>query len=287
MIIITGMHRSGTSFSANMLYELDLTFGEPQMLMPADQWNPHGYYENTEIHILNDHLLLGDLAPIRQFRTVSPEKRSIPLRLVMTAFRIRYSLTGGRRAISRRADRHANDIRKLAENYQNVAIKDPRFSHTIGAWSRFVTIDRVLYSFRHPFEVARSLQARYSLPMWMGYRFWYGHVTSFFQQVKGVPIVMVNYENYFGEHPLDEVKRLYAFARRPYNPAEAESVLNKVLDPSLKRNVYSGAPLPRKIKETHERLRELHGLYTDIRPYDSGPITMSRAELFSDNGRNP
>ncbi len=268
MIIITGMHRSGTSFTANMLYELDLKFGEPTLLMPADQWNPKGYYENTEIHILNDRLILGDLAPIRRFRTTPPEKRGIPLRLVMTLFRARYALTGGTDAISRRAERQQGSIRELARIYEQVAIKDPRFSLTVAAWARYVPINRILYCYRHPYEVARSIQKRYHLPMEVGYHLWHGHVVSFFQQVKGLPLIMVNYEGYFGADPLAEVQRLYAYAGRKYNPGEAQAVLDRVLDPKLKRNVYTGAAIPSYVAEMYERLNRLHDLYAELALFD-------------------
>ncbi len=279
MIIITGMHRSGTSLSANLLYELDVTFGDLTLLMPADQWNPRGYYENTEIHILNDQLLLGDLAPIRRFRITPPAQRSIPLRLAMTLFRARYALAGAGRLIERRAARHADDIRRLAEVYQHVAIKDPRFSLTVGAWARLVSIDRVLYCYRHPYEVARSLWARYRLPLWIGYALWRGHVTRFFAQAEGLPLVMVNYDGYFGANALDEVRRLYAFARRPFDEAEAQAVMKRVLDPKLKRNLYDGAALPRDIAATYEMLNALHEIYAEVKPFGEPAIEVRQATV--------
>jgi len=278
MIVITGMHRSGTSLTANFIHELDVTFGEASLLMDADHWNPRGYFENTEIHILNDQLLLGDLAPIREFRLTPPSKRSLLLRLSMIFFRSGYTLAGGHRQIARRAAARQADIRKLAEAYAAIAVKDPRFSITIGEWAKYATIGRVLYCYRHPFEVARSLQRKFHLPLWLGYQLWYKHVEEFLTQASGIPIVVVNYEGYFSDTPLEEIKRLYRFIGRDYEEGEAQGLLDRVLDPGLKRNVYHDQKIPAYIARTYQHLNAVHAAYFDLKPLDVKSLDLRQPE---------
>lgn len=56
-IIITGMHRSGTSLTAAILNDLGVYLGSNQELMSAAADNPDGFYERWDVVRLNDALL--------------------------------------------------------------------------------------------------------------------------------------------------------------------------------------------------------------------------------------
>lgn len=55
-VIVIGMHRSGTSMIAGILYHLGVFMGENLMVGDMPQ-QPHGYYEDREIISLNERLL--------------------------------------------------------------------------------------------------------------------------------------------------------------------------------------------------------------------------------------
>ena len=60
-IIITGMHRSGTSMVSQILYRCGLNLGEMDDLAPADgvtNDNPDGYWEKVSLVKLMDRILL-------------------------------------------------------------------------------------------------------------------------------------------------------------------------------------------------------------------------------------
>jgi hypothetical protein len=266
MIIITGMHRSGTSLAANLLFELRMSFGETALLMPADRWNPRGYYENTEIHILNDRLLLGPLAPVRRFRTRTADERGRLLNLVMSVYRARYLLPGGTRGLSRRAARLAGEIRAMAETYDQVAVKDPRFSLTIGEWAARARIDRVLYCYRHPLEVARSLRQRNGTPIRLGLRMWRTHVDTFLAHAERLPVIIVRHGAFFSARAVEEVGRLCAFAETPFDPDAARALIARVLAPDLRHHVHAGEPLDEATAARYARLHELHGRHGELRP---------------------
>src|SRR5713226_257349 len=56
-LIVTGMHRSGTSFVASLLAAWNVRMGE--QLVPADRGNPAGYFEDVDFLELNRRILLA------------------------------------------------------------------------------------------------------------------------------------------------------------------------------------------------------------------------------------
>src|SRR6185436_2942766 len=54
-LIITGMHRSGTSFVTELFQSAGLHIGDH--LFPADAGNPRGYFEDQEILTLQREML--------------------------------------------------------------------------------------------------------------------------------------------------------------------------------------------------------------------------------------
>ncbi len=59
MIVVTGMHRSGTSAIAQVLSSLGADFGNENILIPKDRWNERGYLESKPIVDLNNRMILG------------------------------------------------------------------------------------------------------------------------------------------------------------------------------------------------------------------------------------
>src|SRR5207253_7463834 len=55
-LIVTGMHRSGTSFVASLLAAWNVRMGE--RLLPADRGNPTGYFEDVDFLELNARMLI-------------------------------------------------------------------------------------------------------------------------------------------------------------------------------------------------------------------------------------
>ena len=54
-VVVTGMHRSGTSLIASFLQALGVNLGDE--LIEADANNPHGYFEAKEVVRLHQQML--------------------------------------------------------------------------------------------------------------------------------------------------------------------------------------------------------------------------------------
>jgi len=55
IVVVLGMHRSGTSAVANVLQHLGVNMGD--RLFEANQWNPQGYYEDVDFFDVNVELV--------------------------------------------------------------------------------------------------------------------------------------------------------------------------------------------------------------------------------------
>jgi len=132
-IIITGMHRSGTSLVARMLRAAGIHLGD-RLLGPGPS-NPHGYFEDLDFVDLHEAILADLGASIYLGR--HPDL-GVPPRFGAPA----------RELVSARSDRSA------------WWWKDPRTSLFLDFWSKLVPEARFVFVYRPPAEVAGSLRRR-------------------------------------------------------------------------------------------------------------------------------
>ena len=142
-VLVLGTHRSGTSSLSGTLARLGCA--APATLMGANEFNERGYYESERIVAFDDAILASAGSAWDDWRAFNPSWRDSP---VAPGF-----LDKGRAL--------------LAEEYGDgdfIALKDPRMCRFADLWLEILnTADyRVvtLIPFRHPFEVAASLDRR-------------------------------------------------------------------------------------------------------------------------------
>ena len=142
---VTGMHRSGTSFTARALQLLGASLGGSEGLMAPGPDNPAGYWENRDIKELNDEVLarLGgawDLPPVLEHGWEHDESLD-PLR--------------------ERASAVLEDaFGAPGSNSGVIAWKDPRLSLLLPFWRTVTPIAATIVVVRDPGEVAASLRTR-------------------------------------------------------------------------------------------------------------------------------
>ena len=113
MLLVTGMHRSGTSITTQLLLEAGAKLGNPDKLFPGDKWNPDGYFEQMEILDVNISLVNG---PWGKLSYLSPPSENL---------------------ILKRADKLEKKIMELATSHMDLIVKDPRFCLTFPVWQQF------------------------------------------------------------------------------------------------------------------------------------------------------
>lgn len=156
ILVLLGMHRSGTSLLAQMARAgLGYDFGDA--VLPAAADNPEGFYEDQEAVRLDDLALERLASHWNDARPLLPD-----------AF----------------AGEGLRDVRSAAANwlgerlgrYPRFAVKDPRMTVLAPFWSPLLRNCgrpvRVLAAVRDPLAVARSLQRRDGFPLAHGLLLW-------------------------------------------------------------------------------------------------------------------
>lgn len=259
MKILTGMHRSGTSMTSNLLMGISGQTNFPEEHIKSDQWNQKGYFENKEVVVLNNTILLGKYAP-SSLIIKDPEIKNKKLKMaILSIFNLKYLIILlFPRSIGRAVQRHKNEIAAISQKFQSHIIKDPRFSLLLDAWQEWGNINKILVCFRDPKEVALSLKERNHLPLVAGYWLWKFHNEQLLKSIEkdeGHRFILIHYNNFF--HPQkreEEVKRLYSFLDIPYNATQAKRLLENVLDSNLKHHTNRAPNYPQKIEKIWNRL---------------------------------
>ncbi|MFZ2450579.1 MAG: hypothetical protein WAW36_08670 [Methylovulum miyakonense] len=175
-VLILGMHRSGTSAVTRMtnLLGLDVTTD----LMPPTPANPTGYWESVELRELHDEILsaLGsswdDILPINADIFQTPE-----------IDRYKFLLT--------------DYIVRTFSGSQRFVIKDPRMCNLMPLWLgalEGLNVElRVIMPYRHPLEVAKSLQNREGFTLEKSFLLWLRHILNAERHTRGIKRCFVSY----------------------------------------------------------------------------------------------
>jgi hypothetical protein len=245
VIIVAGMHRSGTSGICNVLNGIGLDFGPSDEFLPTDQWNAKGYFERLDVFRLNTAIITGHRSLSSHWDTPAHE-RSRAQKFLMAIVKARYLTMPGQGRIDRRAARVQDRITERSAHLQGLAVKDPRFCLTLSQWSRFGHVSKVLFCHRHPMEVAHSLHTREGIPVALAYRFWAYHVRAFFAQADELGLTPLITD--FGalldpDQRDDEACKLFEWAGHEFDPTRWAEITERSLDSKLRhhRNNDAGA----------------------------------------------
>jgi hypothetical protein len=263
MKIITGMHRSGTSMTSNLLMEISGQTIHPEAQIKSDEWNQKGYFENREVVVLNNTILLGKNAPSSQIIRNPDIKDKKLKKALLGVFNLRYLLILlYPNTIDRSARRYQNQIAAVSSKHAHCIVKDPRFSLLLEAWQKWGKIDKVLVCFRDPKEVAQSLKKRNRLPLRVGYWLWKFHNEQLFRVIEKhgeQQVIFIYFNNFFDPHKREaEIQRLYAFLDLPYDAQQAKQILERVLESRLKHHTNNATIYPEDVRNILDRLMLHH-----------------------------
>lgn len=191
VIVVLGMHRSGTSAITRGLELLGASLGKE--LMPAVAGdNDKGFWEDLGINDINERLLeklnsswdaLASIDVTKLSAEVIAEERDDALRLL-----------------------------KLRMAYTDVfGFKDPRTVNLLPFWqsifSELELDDKYLLAIRDPRSVADSLARRNSFNEQKSYYLWKKHLTNALKYLPKRPVVVVDYDQLLAA-PLLQLKRI-------------------------------------------------------------------------------
>ena len=248
LILVVGMHRSGTSLLGSILNALGVALPGP--LIPGDLHNPAGYFERSDITALQEELLI-DLE-----RWWPSEKGTLPLPQGWLA-----------RPRSQRAAACLKHLLETDQEQQNGpwAIKDPRSSLLLPLWRQVAAeLDqplRLLLAFRDPAEVVTSLVNRDAgatgMTVTRAQALWIRHQQQLLVDAGDLPLHVVSYSRWFdaGE---TQIQALQRFCQPDKNdPAALKTALRCIRSEYRRSKSDSHAPhLNRQVKRWYRQLEQ-------------------------------
>lgn len=254
IIVVLGMHRSGTSAIAKSIVDLGAYPGDN--LIPGDEENEKGYWEDADIVALNDAILKMfnmkwysiDNPMLNRFETFLPLYES---RFFQDALKI---------------------INKHLEVSETILIKDPRISLLLPFWRKVFEIigAKVKYVLviRNPLETAQSLLKRNNININDGLKLWAFYNFMALLNVDK-DILLCSFSSML-ENPLEEINRISKYLNISVEESSIHEYKDRFLDKRLKHH-----------NEDNESLIELLGTNHIITILYQTIFRMSESDVVS------
>lgn len=229
VLLVLGMHRSGTSALAGLLCQQG--FQAPQNHDGGDAHNPTGYWEPQQIRAFHNNLLEGAQS--------SWEDPLLPV-LPWQPQNLMPALADLEQAMA--ADFPAPDPQSVA------LIKDPRQCRLLPLWTALFEQRpyqvAVVLAVRQPEAVAASLVNRDQLPLDRALLLWLSHTLEAERATRQLPRLVLSYEQLL-QDPAAVVQRCQQLAGLPITTPSAE-LLGEWIRPNLNHHQRSSDGLERK-----------------------------------------
>lgn len=250
-LLVLGMHRSGTSAVTRAINLLGVPLAADDALLPADEENPDGYWEPTVVIAINERLLSAVGGSWLYLPELEPGWWNRP----------------GLSALAGAARELFREIHPTPA----WACKDPRLTLTLPFWLAALGVDPALVvCYRHPLEVARSLERRNGLSKAAALASWEQYAREALRHAAGRPALVTRFDDLLDD-PMGWSERMGAFLaatglidpaaqRRPAGNAEPALRHHRVRDDELERDP-DVTPAQR---ELYARLEELRGAHAAV-----------------------
>jgi hypothetical protein len=268
IVIVLGMHRSGTSLCANMLACLGVDMADTPGASPA---NRRGHWERPRVNDLHDEVLAlfgrawGDEAhhlALPEGWENDPRTLAVGLKLA-DWLRPRLSATG------------------------SFGFKDPRTSRLLGMWPPILATLNAepLYvaCIRDPAQVARSVVARDRTAREGAEYRWLVYNTQAVHNVGSAPVCILPYEDWFTA-PLATARRLASFVGAVPVPDDAAlaALVSSTVDLELRHDETAPEPVKPAAAMLHRLIvesRDQGSFSPELRRFAAHLVAMEQSTL--------
>lgn len=226
LIVVLGMHRSGSSTITRALNVLGVALGD-RLMPPAGDNNAKGFFEDIDLNALNIEMLqaLGSdwhcLAPIEPSDIESLHQKGFFLRAVVL-------------------------LRQKTADVSIFGFKDPRvvkllpFWHQVFAHCGFDT--GYVLAIRNPLSVVQSLAKRDGLSPEKSYTLWLGHVLTSLSHTEKYRRALVDYDHFL-HAPQQDLGLIAERLALQIDPQALQHYQAEFLDEGLRHTVYAANDL--------------------------------------------
>lgn len=259
IVVVLGMHRSGTSLCSHVLSVLGADMADHLEIQPS---NANGHWERLELTALHDQILelfgRGYYGPAHDLPLpvawwADPQVRAI--RQAIIAF-LRHRMPEG----------------------SLFGFKDPRTARLLPLWHEVFEDLKLAPKFvlclRNPAQVARSLAARDGLDPDLGEYRWFCYMAEALANLQDRQICTVAYEDWFDDANINLNKLLrFLDLPREWPPATRRAAIARLVDPRQRHD--GSAPL-----EPRQPL--VRSLYAMMRGLGEDPAAAERIGALTD-----
>lgn len=241
LIIVLGMHRSGTSAVMNALSCLGVQQGDD--LLPPGVDNPKGFFEDRDLNLLNIEML--EFIGKQWFSLSLVEDADVDM-LIANGY----------------LDKAAKLISEKTRTATIFGFKDPRVSKLLKFWKLvFARLDydlNYIFCIRNPLSVAQSLQARNKIPLKKGCWLWLSYNLAIAAE-SHTPLIPLDYDQLM-ESPSEQIDYLSNALGLSVDPMLREEFIGGFLDKNLRHAQYtredllSSGQCPAPVVEFYELL---------------------------------
>ena len=191
-LAILGMHRSGTSVVAQACAASGISAGPAEDLLLAQADNPGGFYEHRALVALNDELLerasASWFSPPAEVCAKTFSTKTFPAKIPCSTLSHDTLPEDWR-------ERAAALLESLSrQTAAQLLVKDPRLCLTWPAWAPLLPSATLLYVYRSPLAVARSLQRRNGFPLQFGVMLWEVYNRAALEHLRAADYLAVAYD---------------------------------------------------------------------------------------------
>jgi|SRR5271166_150644 len=236
IVLVLGMHRSGTSLCSHILSAFGLDMADD---IRADATNARGHWERWEIVEFHDRILsLFNRDYLGRFHD----------------FALPVAWWADPRVAQIRREIVAFLEKRMGEGY--FGFKDPRTVRLMPVWyqvfNELKLAPKLVLCLRNPAQVARSLNTRNGLDPAIGEYRSLVHMIDFFRYTSKYDFCLVEYEEWFND-PSANLQKLQKFLDLQWQQSEADLglMLSGIIDPALRHDDSdhreAGQPLVRTL----------------------------------------
>lgn len=275
LIVVLGMHRSGTSAVTRALQVLGVDLGAS--LLPAlEGVNDRGFWEDVDLNALNIEILQAAHTDWHHLTALTQSD------LDVLRDKGYYQKAG-------------EFLRRKMGNAPLYGFKDPRVAQLLSFWKGVFDENNIDVSYvlqiRNPASVAASLLKRDQVALTKSYFIWLRHVLESLKGVIGKKCVLVDYDNLM-RAPEHELQRIAEALDLKIDPIELRNYTNNFLDQGLRHSVYDPGALardsacPALVHEVYTELLEVaagRGNINDPAFIEKLPIWDAQFQQISDS----
>ncbi len=259
LIVVLGMHRSGTSLVTKGLQVMGVILGE-QLLVEASD-NEKGFWEDRDVLALNSEIL-GALSKLDWHSLVPAPIDKLSAK-----------------SLSLYRSRAITFLQEKMKGKSIFGIKDPRLCRLLPFWKdvfEFLELDvSYVISIRNPISVAHSLKKRDGFEFEKSYYLWLIHVVSSMVESMGNPRVIIDYDLLM-EQPEEQLQQIAKILNLSFEESYLDEYINKYITDQMRHTQFHVDDLS-SIPDLPDEIIEA---YTLLNRVAKGQISISSKDVY-------